>query len=50
MSGAQAELDVLTFAHRTGAADLFPGLDRRLVQPAAELQRRALSGRVKLWV
>ncbi|EFH3034535.1 MULTISPECIES: WYL domain-containing protein [Enterobacteriaceae] len=31
VSGAQAELDVLTFAHRTGVADLFPGLDRRLV-------------------
>lgn len=29
--GAQAELDVLTFAHRTGMAGLFPGLDRRLV-------------------
>lgn len=30
-TGAQAELDVLTFAHRTGMAGLFPGLDRRLV-------------------
>jgi len=30
-AGAQAELDVLTFAHRTGMAGLFPGLDRRLV-------------------
>lgn len=29
--GAQAELDILTFAHRTGIAGLFPGLDRRLV-------------------
>lgn len=29
--GAQAELDILTFAHRTGIASLFPGLDRRLV-------------------
>ncbi|WP_313108629.1 WYL domain-containing protein [Atlantibacter sp.] len=27
----QAELDVLTFAHRTGVVGLFPGLDRRLV-------------------
>ncbi|HDM8356048.1 TPA: helix-turn-helix transcriptional regulator [Yersinia enterocolitica] len=30
-AGTQAELDVLTFAHRTGMAGLFPGLDRRLV-------------------
>ncbi|HHH0797056.1 TPA: WYL domain-containing protein [Yersinia enterocolitica] len=29
--GPQAELDVLTFVHRTGVAGLFPGLDRRLV-------------------
>lgn len=26
-----ATLDVLTFAHRTGVAGLFPGLDRRLI-------------------
>ncbi|HHZ1070132.1 TPA: WYL domain-containing protein [Yersinia enterocolitica] len=31
VSGAQGELDVLTFVHRTGLAGLFPGLDRRLV-------------------
>ena len=30
-AGPQGELDVLTFAHRTGIAGLFPGLDRRLV-------------------
>jgi predicted DNA-binding transcriptional regulator YafY len=30
-NGAQGELDVLTFAHRTGLADVFPGFDRRLV-------------------
>lgn len=30
-SGAQGELDVLTFAHRTGLAGLFPGFNRRLV-------------------
>ncbi|MFB0712862.1 transcriptional regulator [Buttiauxella noackiae] len=30
-SGVQGELDVLTFAHRTGLADAFPGFDRRLV-------------------
>lgn len=30
-AGAQGELDVLTFAHRTGLAGMFPGLDRRLV-------------------
>ncbi|CQD48623.1 TPA: WYL domain-containing protein [Yersinia enterocolitica] len=30
-NGAQGELDVLTFAHRTGLADAFPGFDRRLV-------------------
>lgn len=28
--GVQGELDVLTFAHRAGLADIFPGLDRRL--------------------
>lgn len=28
---ASGELDVLTFAHRTGLADIFPGLDRRLI-------------------
>jgi predicted DNA-binding transcriptional regulator YafY len=30
-TGSQGELDVLTFAHRTGLADIFPGLDRRLI-------------------
>ncbi|EPL3323025.1 helix-turn-helix transcriptional regulator [Escherichia coli] len=30
-AGPQGELDVLTFAHRTGIAGLFSGLDRRLV-------------------
>jgi len=30
-TGAPGELDVLTFAHRTGLADMFPGLDRRLI-------------------
>lgn len=30
-AGAQGELDVLTFAHRTGIAEVFPGFDRRLV-------------------
>ncbi len=29
-NGAQGEFDVLTFAHRTGLADAFPGFDRRL--------------------
>ncbi|EDR9809532.1 WYL domain-containing protein [Salmonella enterica] len=29
--GPQAELDVLTFIHRTGMSGLFPGLNRRLV-------------------
>jgi hypothetical protein len=28
--GVQGELDALTFAHRAGLADIFPGLDRRL--------------------
>ena len=28
--GVQGELDALTFAHRSGLADIFPGLDRRL--------------------
>ena len=30
-TGSQGELDVLAFAHRTGLAKLFPGLDRRLI-------------------
>ena len=36
VSGTQRELDILTFAHRSGLADLFPGLDRRLVSTLLE--------------
>lgn len=36
ISGTQRELDILTFAHRSGLADLFPGLDRRLVSTLLE--------------
>ena len=39
-SASRPEIDILTFAHRTGLAGVFPGFDRRLVSSLLDCDER----------